>query len=121
MSRDIHISYEDAAGHDVSIDIRAPYFLFGCQQTSLRFWSIPGLQEIGIDRLTYLGKGDPVGFYGWDDLALLGREIDLLGKHLSTIDFNPELKATWLSHLTYCYHLLIETAPKDSRPIVSIG
>ena len=121
MSRDISISYYDAAGTDVSIEIRPPYYLFGCQQTSLRFWSIPRLKAIGIERLTILGESDPVGFWGWEDLALLGREIDLLARHLAEIDFDAELKASWLSHLTYCYHLLAETAPKDSRPVCTIG
>lgn len=52
---------------------------------------------------------------------MLGREIELLAKHLPGIDFSAEVKASWLSHLTYCYHLLIATAPKESRPILSIG
>ena len=121
MSRSIDIWYEDAAGKEMPIEIRAPYYLLGCQQTGLRFWSIPRLKEIGIERLAILGETDPIGFWGWDDLALLGRETDLLSLYLAEIDFDPEMKASWLSHLTYCYHLLRETAPTDSRPVCTIG
>ena len=52
---------------------------------------------------------------------MLGREIELLAKHLPGLDFSAEVKASWLSHLKYCYHLLIPTAPKASRPVFSIG
>jgi hypothetical protein len=121
MSRQITIGYRDATGNDVPIEIRAPYFLFGCQQTSLDFWSNPYLKEIGIKRLTILGESDPLYFSGWDDMALLGREIELLSKHLAKIDSSPEIKASWLSHLTYCYHLLSETAPRESMPQLTIG
>jgi hypothetical protein len=121
MSRQIHISYEDAAGNEVPIEIRSSYFLLGCQQPSTAFWRIPRLKEIGIQVLTILGETDPVIFWGWDDLAILGREIHLLAEHLPTVDFDPEAKASWLANLTYCYHLLCEVAPKDSCPIVSIG
>ena len=121
MSRQITIGYQDAGGDEVSIEISAPYFLFGCQQTSLRFWSDPYLMEIGIERLTILGESDPVYFCGWDDMALLGREIELLSKYQAKIDFHPESKATWISHLTYCYHLLIATAPRNSVPQLTIG
>jgi hypothetical protein len=121
MSRSIDISYEDAAGKDVDIEIRTPYYLLGTQQTSLRFWSISRLKEIGIERLTILGEADPVYFWGWDDMAVLGHEIELLAKHLESVDFCPETKAAWLSHLTYCYHLLVASTPKDCTPRLGIG
>jgi hypothetical protein len=121
MSRSIDIWYEDAAGTSVDIEVRPPYYLLGGQQTSKDFWSIPRLTEIGIERLTILGESDPIGFWGWDDLALLEREIDLFRRHFMDIDFNPELKASWLSHLTYCYHLLRATAPQQARPVLTIG
>jgi hypothetical protein len=54
-------------------------------------------------------------------MAVLGREIDLLAKHLESIDFCPETKAEWLSHLTFCYHLLIASTPRDCTPKLGIG
>ena len=121
MSRSIDIRYQDSDGNNVSIDIRAPYFLFGCQQPSIEFWSKPVLKEIGIERLAVLGESDPVYFCGWDDMSLLCREMELLSKHLAKIDFSPETKASWLSHLMYCYHVLTETAPRNSVPQLTIG
>jgi len=121
MSRQIDISYEDAAGKDIEIEIRPPYYLLGTQQPSLKFWSIPCLKEVGIERLTILGETDPVNFWGWDDIAVLGRELELLAKHLESVDFHPEAKAQWLSHLTYCYHLLIASTPRGCTPKLGIG
>jgi hypothetical protein len=121
MSRDINIGYQYGDGSETAIEVRAPYFLLGCQDTSMRFWRLPRLREIGITQLTVLGVSDPVYFVGWDMLADLRREIDLLHEHLASIDFNPELKASWLAHLVYCYHLLVLTAPKESTPVLTIG
>ena len=121
MSRSIDISYEDGTGKDVDIEIRAPYSLLGTQQLSLEFWSNPRLKEIGVRRLTVLGETDPVYFWGWDDMAVLGRELELLAKHLGSVEFYPEVKARWLSHLTSCYQLLIASSPKDCTPKLGIG
>ena len=121
MSRSIDISYEDAAGKEVDIEIRPPYYLLGHQQSSLKFWSIPRLKEIGIERLTILGECDPVNFWGWDDMAVLGREISILAEHLESIEFHPETKAAWLSHLTFCYHLLVASTPRECKPKLGIG
>lgn len=121
MSRSIDISYKDAAGKDTAIELRPPYYLFGFQQSSLKFWSIRRLKEIGIERLTVLGETDPIFFWGWEDMAVLGREIELLAKHLESIDFDPETKAQWLSHLTFCYHLLIASTPRGCIPELMIG
>jgi hypothetical protein len=68
-----------------------------------------------------LGVSDPVFFYGWKDLELLRREINLLDANLASIDFPPEAKASWLCNLIYCYHVLTETAPKESEPWFIIG
>lgn len=87
----------------------------------MRFWSIPRLRELGITRLTDLGVGDPINFIGWDMIADLQREITLLHQHLESLEFESELKAQWLSHLVYCYWLLVQTAPKDSVPNFWIG
>jgi hypothetical protein len=54
-------------------------------------------------------------------MADLGREITLLQQNLESIDFDPEIKAQWLSHLVYCYSLLVQTAPKKSIPEFTIG
>lgn len=121
MSRNIHIGYEDTEGKDVPIEISPPYFLLGGQMSSLRFWSIPRLEEVGIERLTILGETDPVYFLGWDDMALLGRELDLLAKHLESVDHHPVIKAETLSHLTYCYQLLIGSTPRGCTPKLGIG
>jgi hypothetical protein len=121
MSRSIDISYQYGDGPETPIEIRAPYYLLGCQSTSMQFWSLPRLREIGITQLAELGVTDPIYFVGWDMLADLRREIDLLHEHLATIDFNSDLKASWLAHLMYCYYLLVFTAPKDSTPVLTIG
>lgn len=121
MSRSIIISYEDTAGGDIDIEVPPPYYLLGTQRPSMKFWSIPRLQEVGIERLTTLGKTDPVNFWGWAEMAVPGREIELLARHLESIDFTPETKAEWLSHLTFCYHLLIASTPKVCTPKFEIG
>jgi hypothetical protein len=87
----------------------------------MAFWSIPRIKEVGIERLAELGVTDPAIFHGWDDMKVLKREIALLDQHLASIDFPVEWKSVWLSNLTYCYHLLVETAPKASTPICMIG
>ena len=121
MSRGIDIEYRDPAGKSVRIEIPPPYYLLGTQRSSLRFWSIPRLKEVGIEVLTILGETDPVYFEGWDDMALLGKEIELLAKHLQSIEFHAETKSQWLSHLTYCYQLLLASTPKECTPILGIG
>jgi hypothetical protein len=122
MSRSISIGYRQRAGApETPIEVRAPYYLLGTQSTSMRFWAIPRLREVGITQLTELGVTDPVYFIGWEMMADLDREITLLRQHLGSIEFDPELKAQWLSHLVHCYHLLVQTAPKESIPEFTIG
>ena len=122
MSREINISYlYTDSGPETVIEICAPYFLLGTQSTSMRFWRLPRLQEIGITQLSELGVADPVYFVGWDMMAVLHREITLLQKHLASIEFDLDIKASWLAHLVYCYNLLVMTAPKESTPVFTIG
>jgi hypothetical protein len=121
MTRSICIYYYDADGAAASIEVGPPYDLFGTQKPSLAFWSLPRIKEIGIERLAELGVTDPVYFTGWDDMALCDREIELFRQNFASIDFNSEMKAAWLSHLTYCYCLLIEKAPPTSMPVLMIG
>jgi hypothetical protein len=122
MSRSISIGYrQQADGPETPIEVRAPYYLLGTQSTSKRFWATPKLREVGITQLAELGASDPVCFIGWDMMADLDREITLLRQHLGSIEFDPELKSQWLSHLVYCYHLLVLTAPKESAPEFTIG
>lgn len=122
MSREINIGYRYSdGGSETDIKVRTPYFLLGTQSTSMRFWSLPRLREIGISQLTELGVADPIYFIGWDMLANLHREIALLQEYLGDIEFDADIKASWLSHLWYCYYLLVLTAPKESTPIFTIG
>lgn len=122
MSRSINIGYRFSDnGAETRIEIRAPYFLLGTQKTSKQFWNIPRLREIGISRLTELAETDPIYFIGWDMLAVLRRELELLHEHLDDVDFDAEIKASWLAHLMYCYHLLVLTTPKDGTPELTIG
>ena len=60
MSREVNIGYQYGDGPETVIEVRAPYFPLGCQGTSMRFWSLPQLREIGITQLTELGVSDPV-------------------------------------------------------------
>ncbi len=121
MSREINIGYRYGDGPETPVEIRPPYFLLGCQGTSMKFWSLPRLQEIGVRHLAELGGTDPIYFVDWDMMADLRREIDYLHEHLASIDFDPDIKASWLAHLMYCYHLLVLTAPRDSTPVLTIG
>jgi hypothetical protein len=83
MSRSISISYrDDGTGADTSIQIRSPYDVLGTQRSSMAFWSIPRIKEVGIERLAELGVTDPVYFFGWEEMALLDREITLLRHRL---------------------------------------
>ncbi len=122
MTRSIDIDYWDEA-RDVTtpIEVPAPYFLLGTHSSSKQFWSIPRLREVGITHLTVLGVSDPVYFVGWDMLAVLWREIELLQRHLGSVDFHLSLKAEWAAHLAYCYFLLAETTPKECVPSFTIG
>jgi hypothetical protein len=120
MSRSIYISYEESDGSH-AIEVPPPRDLLGTQRSSMAFWGLPRLREIGITRLADLGVMDPVVFCGWDGLAELRREIRFLDDNLASIEFRPEVKAEWLSNLIYCYHLVAETAPPGSTPIFSIG
>ena len=121
MSRGISLHYIDAAGHDIKIEVPESRELLGGQRSSMAFWSVPRLKEVGIERLSELGVTDPVIFYGWEDMALLAREIELLNKHLPSIDYDVQTKAYTLSQLVYCYQLLVGTAPPDSTPNLMIG
>ena len=79
MSRSIYIGYRhEPHGEETKIELRPPYYLFGFQRRSLAFWSQPKLKEAGIERLTILGEAAPISFSGWDDMAVLGRELAIL-------------------------------------------
>lgn len=124
MTRSISIGYQlevTGMSMETEIDVRPPYFLLGTQRSSKQFWNIPRLREIGITRLTQLSETDPIYFVGWDMLADLWREIALLQQCLRTIEFDTNLKTEWASHLLYCYLLLVQTAPVESRPSFIIG
>jgi len=93
MSRQIHVEYQvEATASPTVIEVPPPYFLFGTHRSSIEFWSLPRLREIGITRLTLLGKFDPIYFDGWEDMSLLEQEIQLLHRHLRSINFHVRLK-----------------------------
>ncbi|WP_417397336.1 hypothetical protein [Gimesia chilikensis] len=122
MSRSISIGYmESPGGPETSIEVSAPYFLLGTQQTSLQFWSLPVWERIGVKQLAILGETDPVYFWGWEMMDELADELRLYQEHLAEIEFQPEVKAAWLAHLIYCYSLLVSQAPHDSIPVLGIG
>lgn len=122
MSREISIGFRCKGSNSLTlIEVPAPYFLLGTQSTSKRFWSIPALREIGVTQLAKLGVRDPIYFIGWNMMADLRREITLLQEHLESIDFDAEIKAQWVSHLVYCYYLLVQTASRESVPEFTIG
>jgi hypothetical protein len=122
MSRGISISYrEEHTGRDVDVQVDLSRDVLGGQRSSMSFWGLPRLRELGITRLSELGVTDPVIFWGWDGLAELRRELRLLDDNLASVDFDLATKALWLGNLIHCYHLLAETAPPGSTPVFSIG
>jgi hypothetical protein len=121
MSRGTSISYIDVSGERHIIEVSGSRELLGGQLSSMTFWSVPAIKEAGVERLSELGVTDPVIFHGWEDMALLAREIELLNKHLPDIDYTVEIKAYTLSQLVYCYQLLVGTAPRDSTPVFCVG
>jgi hypothetical protein len=122
MSRAISIGYRRGTGDlGTSIDVANPYYLLGTQELSMQFWSNPRLKQLGISQLSELGTTDPIYFCGWDGIAELHQELTILQRELPNIEFHPELKAKWLSHLVYCYCLLVSSAPRGSEPELSIG
>lgn len=121
MSREINIGYRCSNGPETSIEVRAPYFLFGTQQTSMRFWSLPIWNSIGVTHLAELGHSDPIYFIGWEMIGELTREIQLFQDNFEMIEFDADLKSWFLAHLVYCHSLLIATAPKEFIPELSIG
>lgn len=122
MTRTIDIGYRDTPGAACTgIDIPNPYYLFGVQDLSKEFWSLPVLQELGITTLSQLGRIDPVIFADWEMLDVLAHEIRLFHDFIRMIGFHPEVQARWLGNLTYCHALLVATAPVESIPELWIG
>jgi hypothetical protein len=122
MSREISIGFRlTDEGEETAIEVRAPYFLFGTQQTSKAFWSMPIWKSIGVSQLAELGTTDPVYFIGWPMIEELGREIRLFENHFMKIDFDADVKSSFLAHLVYCHSLLVSTAPQHTIPELTIG
>jgi hypothetical protein len=121
LSRAICISYQSPDGQKFSIQVPDCKDVLGPQRSSMRFWALPRLREIGIERLAILGETDPVIFHDWQDMDLLCREIKLLDDNLASLDFPIECKQEWLQRLQFCFDLLTKTAPPDSTPIFMIG
>jgi hypothetical protein len=121
LSRAISIGYEVQGSGRVSIDTPGSMDVLGGQRSSMRFWALPRLREAGIERLTILGETDPVIFWGWEDMNVLRRELDLLEQVLPSLDFDDACKKEWMQRLRYCYDLLIKTAPPHSAPTFMIG
>jgi hypothetical protein len=122
MGVDIAIYYRDAStGQNVSIEVPHCYSTLGSLLASKEFWSIPKIVDVGIELLAELGKWSSIFIEGWEKLGRLGREIALLAAHSATIDYDPQAKASWFANLTFCHLLLIETAPRDSTPVMMLG
>jgi hypothetical protein len=122
MSREINIGFRITDGGDKTpIEVRAPYFLFGTQQTSKAFWSLPDWKAIGVIQLAELGTTDPIYFIGWSMIDELAREIRLFEENVTGIDFDADVKSWFLAHLVYCHSLLVSHSPKDSIPELTIG
>ena len=121
MSRAINICFQTADDSTVDIEIRAPYFLLGTQQASKQFWSLPIWEKIGVEHLASLAQTDPIYFVGWEMLDQLSGELQLFQRHIAEIEFDADIRASWLSHLVYCHNLLIMKTPKDATPTLTIG
>lgn len=126
MSRSISIWYSQD-GKDTTIDTDYNDLL-GAQQVSLKFWSLPILKKIGLERLVVLGYTDPIGFTGWEDLkeleneiSILENEISILEKNKDLINFDEELLNRWIANLRYCFDSLVEMSPQNSEPHFLIG
>lgn len=119
MSRSISIWFsKNEKDIDIEVDNQD---LLGTQNSSKIFWSIRKLRNLGLKELTQLGRIDPVGFRGWQELKLLENEIEILEKNIEQIDFNIVAKERWIGNLRYCFDTLIKIAPKDSTPHFIIG
>jgi hypothetical protein len=120
MSRSIAVWYKCASGEDVDVDV-GHNDLSGCQEPSMEFWRLPIHTALGVQRLAELGILDPVWFKGWDDLAVLEKEVAALEAHIDSIPFHAELKSRWIRNLRICLDLLKKEAPSDSVPEFMIG
>jgi hypothetical protein len=122
MSRQIHIGFRMTDdGDKTAIEVRATYFLFGTQQTSKAFWSLPIWKSVGVMQLAELGTTDPIYFIGWPMIDELAREIRLFEENFAKIDFDADVKSWFLAHLVYCHSLLVSLAPKGPIPELTIG
>jgi len=142
MSRSISVwYYKNDISYEVEIETNDS---LGTQHISKEFWSLPILSKIGIIRLNKLGHLDPIYFSGWEDIAELEIEIELLEKNIDEIIFTPINKATminidtgeiklgddeyhknlfnrWIQNLRFCLEELKNTAPVESIPNFEIG
>ena len=119
MSRSVSVWYTQGTKEtDIDVNNRE---LLGTQSLSIEFWRIKKLQDLGLKELIILGRMDPVGFAGWEDLGFLENEIKILEKHREQIDFYQVLRDRWIENLRYCFDKLLKTAPKDSIPHFMIG
>lgn len=120
MSRSISIWYTDNEGKN--IDIETDYYdLFGTQQVSLKFWSLPILKEIGLKELTVLGYSDPIYFSNKEGMVILAKEISILEENKEKILFNEELIDKWIGNLKYCFEKLMKETPINCEPCLTIG
>lgn len=76
---------------------------------------------MGVTQLAELGHTDPIYFIGWDMVDALANEISIFQDHFTEIDFEADVKSSFLAHLVYCHGLLVATAPRESTPELTIG
>ena len=122
MGRSLSIGCRTAEDAPItSIEIMESYDTLGTHRSSIYFWGIPRLREVGLTRLSVSGETDPVWFNGWDEIFVLGRESELLRWNLRDIDCDPFTKARHVANLTVCYYLLGESGPAGAEPTFTIG
>lgn len=120
MSRAISAYYEyiDGTDKDISLGYRD---LLGTQYSSMKFWGLPIMKDLGIKLLRELSITDPVVFRGWDELNELNNEIKTLERNIERIDYDEELKMRWVNNLRYCLDKLTAECPDECVPELMIG
>lgn len=120
MSRSISAYYENIDGSSIDINL-GNRDLLGTQNSSMEFWGLPIMKDLGIVLLSELSITDPVVIRGWEELKELDNEIKTLENNIECIGFDEELKTRWVSNLRYCLDKLRAVCPDECVPEFMIG